>query len=87
MCLISSVDQQPDIRWNMRPCRVDFLLELRFSFRLRPETLHLTVNIIDRYVAKRVVYVKHYRSVDCASLGVASKFEDTKERVLTVHRA
>ncbi|CDO72328.1 hypothetical protein BN946_scf184977.g25 [Trametes cinnabarina] len=84
MCSIASMDQQPEIRWHMRPCLVDFLVELHFLFRLRPETLYLTLNIIDRYVSKRVVYVKHYQLVGCAALWIAAKFEDAKERVPTV---
>lgn len=85
MCSLSSMDQQPEIRWHMRPCLVDFLVELHFMFRLRPETLYLALNIIDRYVSKRVVYVKHYQLVGCAALWIAAKFEDAKERVPTVN--
>ncbi|KZT06881.1 uncharacterized protein LAESUDRAFT_736737 [Laetiporus sulphureus 93-53] len=81
---LEQMDQQPEIRWHMRPCLVDFLVEIHFSFRLRPETLYLTLNIIDRYVSRRVVYVKHYQLVGCAALWIAAKFEDTKERVPTV---
>lgn len=68
----------------MRPCLVDFLVEIHFTFRLRPETLYLTLNIIDRYVSRRIVYVKHYQLVGCAALWIAAKFEDAKERVPTV---
>lgn len=78
------MDQQPEIRWHMRPCLVDFLVEIHFTFRLRPETLYLTLNIIDRYVSRRIVYVKHYQLVGCAALWIAAKFEDAKERVPTV---
>lgn len=78
------MDQQPEIRWSMRPCLVDFLVEIHFTFRLRPETLYLTLNIIDRYVSRRIVYVKHYQLVGCAALWIAAKFEDAKERVPTV---
>jgi hypothetical protein len=81
---IASMDQQPEIRWHMRPCLVDFLVEIHFTFRLRPETLYLTLNIIDRYVSRRIVYVKHYQLVGCAALWIAAKFEDAKERVPTV---
>lgn len=81
---ITSMDQQPEIRWHMRPCLVDFLVEIHFTFRLRPETLYLTLNIIDRYVSRRIVYVKHYQLVGCAALWIAAKFEDAKERVPTV---
>jgi hypothetical protein len=78
------MDQQPEIRWHMRPCLVDFLVEIHFTFRLRPETLYLALNIIDRYVSRRIVYIKHYQLVGCAALWIAAKFEDAKERVPTV---
>lgn len=81
---LASMDQQPEIRWHMRPCLVDFLVEVHFSFRLRPETLYLALNIIDRYVSRRIVYVKHYQLVGCAALWIAAKFEDAKDRVPTV---
>jgi hypothetical protein len=78
------MDQQPEIRWHMRPCLVDFLVEIHFTFRLRPETLYLTLNIVDRYVSRRIVYIKHYQLVGCTALWIAAKFEETKERVPTV---
>jgi len=84
MCSAQSMDQQPEIRWHMRPCLVDFLVEIHFTFRLRPETLYLTLNIVDRYVSRRIVYIKHYQLVGCAALWIAAKFEDAKERVPTV---
>lgn len=80
----SSMDQQPEIKWHMRPCLVEFLLELHFTFRLRPETLYLTLNVLDRYVSRRVVYIKHYQLVGCAALWIAAKFEDAKDRVPSV---
>lgn len=84
MSCATSMDQQPEIRWHMRPCLVDFLVEIHFTFRLRPETLYLTLNIVDRYVSRRIVYTKHYQLVGCAALWIAAKFEDAKERVPTV---
>lgn len=83
MSSTQSMDQQPEIKWHMRPCLVDFLVEIHFSFRLRPETLYLTLNIIDRYVSRRIVHIKHYQLVGCAALWIAAKFEDAKERVPT----
>ncbi|KAL0580307.1 hypothetical protein V5O48_001724 [Marasmius crinis-equi] len=84
MSSTQSMDQQPEIKWHMRPCLVDFLVEIHFTFRLRPETLYLTLNIIDRYVSRRIVYIKHYQLVGCTALWIAAKFEDAKERVPTV---
>ncbi|KAF8516370.1 cyclin-like protein [Gautieria morchelliformis] len=85
MSSATSMDQQPEIRWHMRPCLVDFLVEVHLTFRLRPETLYLTLNIVDRYVSRRIVYIKHYQLVGCAALWIAAKFEDAKDRVPTVH--
>ncbi len=39
------------------------------------------MNIVDRYVSKRVVYKKHYQLVGCAALWIAAKFEDGKDKV------
>lgn len=75
------MDSQPEVQWFMRPFLLDFLVEVHAQFRLRPETLYLALNLIDRYVSKRVVYKKHYQLVGCAALWTAAKFEDQKDRV------
>lgn len=75
------MDQQPELQWRMRPYLIDFIVEIHQQFRLRPEVLYLAVNIVDRYVSRRVVYKKHYQLVGCAALWIAAKFEDSKERV------
>ena len=80
----AAMDMQPELQWDMRPCLVDFLIEVHLQFRLRPETLYLALNIVDRYVSKRVVYKKHYQLVGCSALWIAAKFEDAKDRVPTV---
>ena len=75
------MDSQPEVQWYMRPFLVDFLIEVHAQFRLRPEVLYLAMNIVDRYVSKRVVYKKHYQLVGCAALWTAAKFEDAKDKV------
>ena len=72
---------QPELQWFMRPYLIDFLVEVHQQFRLRPEVLYLSMNIVDRYVSKRVVYKKHYQLVGCAALWIAAKFEDGKDKV------
>lgn len=81
---VDLIDQQPELQWYMRPYLVDFLIEIHQQHRLRPETLYLALNIVDRYVSKRIVFKKHYQLVGCASLWIAAKFEDAKDRVPTV---
>ncbi|GAA5939784.1 hypothetical protein JCM3775_001624 [Rhodotorula graminis] len=78
------IDQQPELRWFMRAYLVDFLVETHLQQHLRPETLYLALNIVDRYVSKRVVFKKHYQLVGCAALWIAAKFEDAKDRVPTL---
>lgn len=75
------MDMQPELQWFMRPYLIDFLVEVHQQFRLRPEVLYLAMNIVDRYVSKRVVYKKHYQLVGCASLWIAAKFEDGNAKV------
>lgn len=84
MASVELIDMQPELAWYMRPYLVDFLIEIHQQYRLRPETLFLALNIVDRYVSKRIVYKKHYQLVGCAALWIASKFEDAKDRVPTV---
>jgi Cyclin, N-terminal domain/Cyclin, C-terminal domain len=72
---------QREIQWFMRPYLIDFLIEAHAAFGLLPETLYLTVNLLDRYCSKRVVYKQHYQLVGCAALLIAAKYGDKKDRV------
>ena len=78
------MDLQPELEWYMRPYLVDFLVEVHAQFRMSPVTLHLAINLVDRYTSKRVVFKKHFQLVGCAALWIAAKFEDSKDRVPTV---
>ncbi|KJZ77504.1 hypothetical protein HIM_03228 [Hirsutella minnesotensis 3608] len=77
----SLIDTQREIQWYMRPYLIDFLVEAHAAFVLLPETLFLTVNLLDRYCSKRVVYKHHYQLVGCAALLIAAKYGDKKDRV------
>ncbi|ODA76166.1 hypothetical protein RJ55_08449 [Drechmeria coniospora] len=75
------IDMQREIQWYMRPYLIDFLVEAHAAFVLLPETLFLTVNLLDRYCSRRVVYKHHYQLVGCAALLIAAKYGDKKDRV------
>ena len=68
----------------MRPYLLDFLTEAHGAFNLLPETLFLTVNLLDRYCSRRIVYKKHYQLVGCSALLIAAKFGDRKDNVPTI---
>ncbi|KKK20392.1 hypothetical protein P175DRAFT_0430005 [Aspergillus ochraceoroseus IBT 24754] len=81
---VESIDIQTEIQWFMRPYLLDFLIEAHTAFQLLPATLFLTVNLLDRYCSKRVVYKRHYQLVGCAALLIAAKYGDKKDRVPTI---
>lgn len=78
---VNLIDSQRQIQWFMRPFLMDFLVEAHAAFALLPETLFLTINLLDRYCAKRIVYKHHYQLVGCAALLIAAKYGDKKDRV------
>ncbi|KAL8834524.1 MAG: hypothetical protein Q9170_003706 [Blastenia crenularia] len=75
---------ESEIRWFMRPYLLDFLIEAHTASSLLPETLFLTINLLDRYCSKRIVYKRHYQLVGSAALLIAAKYGDRKERVPTI---
>lgn len=81
---MASIDIQTEIQWFMRSYLLEFLIEAHTAFSLLPETLFLTVNLLDRYCSKRVVYKRHYQLVGCAAMLIAAKYGDKKDRVPTV---
>ncbi|KAK2749882.1 hypothetical protein FQN57_005298 [Myotisia sp. PD_48] len=81
---VDAIDMQTEIKWFMRPYLLDFLVEAHAAFQLLPATLFLTVNLLDRYCSKRVVYKRHYQLVGCAALLIAAKYGDKKDRVPTI---
>lgn len=44
--------KQDDINEKMRAILIDWLVEVHLKFKLVPESLYLTVNLIDRYLEK-----------------------------------
>jgi len=47
------MSEQNDINEKMRGILVDWVIEVHLRFKLLPETLFLTVNLIDRYCEKQ----------------------------------
>lgn len=43
--------KQKDINEKMRAILIDWLIEVHYKFKLNPDTLFITVNIIDRYLS------------------------------------
>lgn len=70
------MDNQGELEWKMRGILVDWLLEVHTRFRLLPETLFLTVNIIDRFLSCKVVQLDRLQLVGITAMFIASKYEE-----------
>ena len=43
--------QQPDINGKMRAILIDWLVDVHLKFKLKDETLYVTIALIDRYLS------------------------------------
>jgi len=67
---------QADINVKMRAILLDWLVEVHMKFQLRPETLFLTVNIIDRYLSVRPMTRRKLQLLGVVAMFIAAKFEE-----------
>ncbi|XP_010464862.1 PREDICTED: cyclin-B1-3-like [Camelina sativa] len=67
---------QPEINEKMRSILIDWLVEVHVKFELSPETLYLTVNIIDRFLSLKPVPRRELQLVGISALLIASKYEE-----------
>mmetsp|Transcript_5542 Transcript_5542/g.8642 ORF Transcript_5542/g.8642 Transcript_5542/m.8642 type:complete len:406 (-) Transcript_5542:138-1355(-) len=70
------MESQADITGRMREILIDWLIEVHMKYRLRPETLFLTVNLLDRYLSLASVPRRILQLVGVVAMFVASKFEE-----------
>lgn len=68
--------EQEDINDRMRAILIDWLVEVHLKFKLTPETLYLTVNIIDRFLQRRSVMRSKLQLVGVTAMLLASKYEE-----------
>ena len=67
---------QTDINDKMRAILIDWLVEVHLKFKLMPETLFLTHNLIDRFLSKKAVTRKNLQLVGVTAMLLASKYEE-----------
>lgn len=68
--------KQKDINARMREILIDWLVEVHYKFKLRRETLFLTINVIDRFLERRAVSRTKLQLVGCTAMLIASKYEE-----------
>jgi len=60
----------------MREILCDWLIEVHLKFKLLPETLYLTVNLIDRFLSTTSIYRNKLQLVGVTAMLIASKYEE-----------
>ena len=75
-CAPTYMTQQTDINQKMRAILIDWLVEVHLKFKLYPETLYLTINLIDRFLEKKLVLRSKLQLVGVTAMLLASKYEE-----------
>lgn len=68
--------QQNEIQWHQRTTLVDWLVQIHARYHLIPETLWIAINIIDRFLSKRVVSLVKLQLVGVTAMFIAAKYEE-----------
>ena len=76
-----SVDPQymlnkSDINKRMRAILIDWLIDVQVKYKLLPQTMYITVNLIDRYLSKVNVNTNILQLVGITALFIACKYEE-----------
>lgn len=70
------MSNQKELDWPMRSILIDWLIEIHWKLKLLPETLYLSVNIVDRFLSCRAVGLSKLQLVGLAATLLASKYEE-----------
>ncbi len=70
------LEKQKDLNEKMRGILLDWLVEVHLKFKLLPETLYLTVNLIDRVLEREHISRQRLQLVGVTCMLIASKYEE-----------
>lgn len=71
------MDAQSEITWDQRGILVDWLIQVHMRFNLLPESLYLTINLMDRFLSSRPISLNKLQLVGLACFFIATKYEET----------
>ncbi|KAL6842072.1 hypothetical protein ACP4OV_028051 [Aristida adscensionis] len=67
---------QRDIRKGMRGILIDWLVEVSEEYKLVPDTIYLTVNLMDRFLSLNCIERHNLQLLGITSMLIASKYEE-----------
>ena len=71
-----NIYKQKEIDINNRLLLVEWMISLHYSFKLLQETLYLSVNILDKYIACTYVELREFQLIAITSMFIACKIEE-----------
>jgi hypothetical protein len=71
---------QSEINYCMRGILVDWMIEVADHFKLAAQTLHLSVNYVDRYLSAFPIKRESLQLVGVTCIFIASKYEENQHR-------
>lgn len=60
----------------MRAILIDWLIEVHKKFELVPESLYLTINIVDRFLAVKTIPRRELQLAGISAMLIACKYEE-----------
>jgi cyclin B len=70
------MSRQADINEKMRAILVDWLVDVSVKYKLRPQTLFVAVDVVDRYLSVALIKRNHLQLVGISSLMLVAKYEE-----------
>ncbi|KAK9671163.1 hypothetical protein RND81_12G010600 [Saponaria officinalis] len=74
--LCDYMELQPEINEKMRAILVDWLIEVHDRFDIRPETLYLTINLVDRFLSLKALPKRELQLLGIGCMLIACKYEE-----------
>jgi len=69
---------QNDLQSHMRKRLLDWLIQIQERFQIQDRTLHLSVQLLDRYLSIRQVHRGQLQLVGCVCLWIAAKYTEIR---------
>ena len=68
--------KQKDINHRMRAILIDWLIDVHLKYKMVPQTMYISINLIDRYLSKNETSRVKLQLVGVASMFISSKYEE-----------
>ena len=68
--------RQTQVNENVRAILVDWILNVHAKFKLLPETLFITINLIDRFMSQHRIEKEEVQLLGVSAMLIATKYEE-----------